>query len=147
MFVRLLAIVTAVTTCRHMVFTSTEAHSMGYRIRASMFCAMNPSTSFVFIDFALHRSPSDCQVRDRESDKIIGRIKLMHENTNREAVSVYCRMHGCSPPLTRSINAPSHIDMLRWFKAGQAWAITVHRGHPQARAKMISVGEEWHRAM
>jgi hypothetical protein len=40
-----------------------------------------------------------CQVM--EDGRSIGRIKPMHVNTSKEAVSVYCRLHKCSPPLRR----------------------------------------------
>lgn len=34
---------------------------------------------------------------------VIGRVKPVHPNTTREAISVYCRLHQCQPPLRRAV--------------------------------------------
>jgi hypothetical protein len=58
-------------------------------------------------------------VHDVASNAIIGRIKELHANTPKEAVSYYCRLHGCSPPLQRLHLAPSTASVLQWFARGQ----------------------------
>lgn len=37
-----------------------------------------------------------------DGERIIGRVKPMHAGTTWEAVSEYCRLHGCQPPLRRA---------------------------------------------
>ena len=56
----------------------------------------------------------DYQVRDGEG-KILGRIKPMHEGTPKWCLSVYCRLHQCSPPLQRASKAPPSSAILQWF--------------------------------
>ena len=60
--------------------------------------------------------PKDFQVRD--GGVIIGRIKPTHENSPKEAISVYCRLHGCSVPLRRVCQCPPMPQILDWFNAG-----------------------------
>ena len=48
---------------------------------------------------------------------VIGRISVLHKNTPKEAISVYCRRHGCSK-LVRVVKAPSHDRIMEWFAAG-----------------------------
>ena len=60
---------------------------------------------------------SDNKVRD-PSGTIIGAVTIMHPNTKGEAVSVYCRLHGCKAPCKRLHQAPSTVQILRWFKRG-----------------------------
>ncbi len=50
---------------------------------------------------------------------ILGRIKEMRSGEASAAVSVYCRKHGCTAPLTRTHKAPAVDDILAWFEAGQ----------------------------
>lgn len=47
----------------------------------------------------------------------LGRISLIKVGTPQEAVSVYCRRHGCSFMKGCRV-APSNDDMLAWFRAG-----------------------------
>jgi hypothetical protein len=65
----------------------------------------------------LRWSSDDFQVRD-ESGLIIGRIKPLHVGTPKEAISFYCRHHGCSVPLRRSAQAPTTAQSVRWFSQG-----------------------------
>ena len=60
------------------------------------------------------------QVTDRAIGAPMGRIKEMHVGTPREAVSVYCRLHQCTPPLRRAIRAPPQRMILEWFERGLA---------------------------
>ena len=57
------------------------------------------------------RNPAD------END-IWGRISSVKQGTTQEAVSLYCRRHGCA--LMKSLSkAPPLPRMLRWFALGQ----------------------------
>ena len=49
---------------------------------------------------------------------IWGRISIMKEGTPGEAVSLYCRRHGCAL-MRKTATAPSRSAMLRWFALGQ----------------------------
>ena len=56
-----------------------------------------------------------------------GRISMIKEGTAQEAVSVYCRRHGCA--ILRGVHrSPPTADILRWFAQGQA----VERGRSSA---------------
>ena len=57
------------------------------------------------------RNPAD------END-IWGRISIVKEGTTQEAVSLYCRRHGCAL-MKSSSKAPPLPRMLRWFALGQ----------------------------
>ena len=48
----------------------------------------------------------------------LGRISLIKEKTKGEAVSVYCRRHGCSI-MVGSKHAPALLDVLKWYAAGE----------------------------
>ena len=61
--------------------------------------------------------PITCQVT--LNGDILGRIKEMRSGEASAAVSVYCRRHGCTAPLTRTHKAPAVDDILAWFEAGQ----------------------------
>ena len=50
-------------------------------------------------------------------DRTIGRIKPMKEGTPGAAVTVYCRLHGCSK-IVRPHKMPSHDSVLDWFRLG-----------------------------
>ena len=58
------------------------------------------------------------QVHDAISNDIIGRIKPMHIGSSSEAMTVYCRLHGCRPPVRRVHVALSRPQMIRWFARG-----------------------------
>jgi len=60
-----------------------------------------------------------CDVVDPQTNAVLGRIKPMHVGTEREAVSVYCRIHQCRVPLQRLHTAPSTAQILEWFWQGQ----------------------------
>jgi hypothetical protein len=64
-------------------------------------------------------NPGTCQVTLPGSTQILGRIKPIHPNTSKEAVSIYCRLHQCAPPLRRLATAPTNAQILRWFLAGK----------------------------
>ena len=63
-------------------------------------------------------SEEDCQVRDRDNN-IVGRITRLHKDTNKEAVSCYCRLHQCTAPLMRAHRAPPHSTYLQWLSRGR----------------------------
>jgi len=63
--------------------------------------------------------PESFQVVDRHSSQVLGRIKPIHPSTSKEAISIYCRLHQCQPPLRRLATAPTNRQILRWFHAGQ----------------------------
>ena len=69
------------------------------------------------LDRELRWSPSDYQVRDATGN-IIGRIKPMRVGAPSEAISVYCRHHGCSVPLRRTANSLSQTQIIQWFADG-----------------------------
>lgn len=51
----------------------------------------------------------------------IGRITILHENTTKEAVSVYCKIHRCSI-IKKCNQAPSMEKMLEWLGSGRSCA-------------------------
>lgn len=63
--------------------------------------------------------PASKSVKDCDTGQVIGSIKGLHIGTAKECVSIYCRLHQCSPPLRRIGAAPSNRDILSWFRAGQ----------------------------
>lgn len=46
---------------------------------------------------------------------ILGCIKPVNPNERKEAISIYCRLHGCSPPLGRAAASMPTRLLLRWF--------------------------------
>jgi len=50
---------------------------------------------------------------------VLGRISLIKQGTPAEAVSLYCRMHGCSL-MRRVIQSPSHQQTMKWFLDGMS---------------------------
>jgi hypothetical protein len=67
----------------------------------------------------LQWDPSDYQVRDMGGN-IVGRVKPMHVDTPKEAVSCYCRLHACSIPLMRIGSAPPIQTYVEWLHRGRA---------------------------
>ena len=63
--------------------------------------------------------PASMSVKDQDTGTVVGSIKGLHSGTPKECVSIYCRLHACSPPLRRIATAPSNHDILSWFRAGQ----------------------------
>ena len=61
-----------------------------------------------------------CQVHDGKDNKgaILGRIKPVRPGAKDEAISVYCRRHGCSKML-RPTQAPDQANLLAWFRDGK----------------------------
>jgi hypothetical protein len=55
----------------------------------------------------------------RHPQIILGRIKPVHPGSAKECISVYCRRHGCTPPLTRSSQGMSLVRMVEWFRDGE----------------------------
>ena len=53
-----------------------------------------------------------------DDNDIWGRISIMKVGTPGEAVSLYCRRHGCAL-MRRTATAPSMNAMRRWFALGQ----------------------------
>jgi hypothetical protein len=82
-------------------------------------------------------NPENHQVTDAETGAILGRIKEMHLGTTKEAISVYCRLHGCSPPLQRTATSPTNQQLVMWFNRG----IELGRG-PQHKAEHIRMFKE-----
>jgi hypothetical protein len=74
----------------------------------------------------LPRPDADGQVRDPHTGHSLGRISTMHPGTAREAVAVYCRLHGCRPPAKIPTRSPSHIDILQWFIWGIHHIVKAH---------------------
>ena len=50
---------------------------------------------------------------------VLGRISLIKQGTPAEAVSLYCRMHGCSL-MRRVTQSPSHQQTMKWFLDGMS---------------------------
>ncbi len=70
-------------------------------------------------------NPLTGQVTTRsEVPEPLGRISLIKIGTPAEAVSIYCRRHGCSI-MKRCAQSPSHPALLEWFKAG----LDIPKGH------------------
>ena len=69
------------------------------------------------VDANLPELGKDKKVRDGDGWDM-GSITTMHPGTPREATAVYCRLHGCKPPCRRTHNAPSTLDIRRWFARG-----------------------------
>ena len=63
-------------------------------------------------------SPDGFQVRQRGTERILGRIKPLRVGTAQEAVSVYCRLHQCAPPLKRLCQALPQRKALAWLLEG-----------------------------
>ncbi len=61
---------------------------------------------------------TDSQVKLRGTDELIGRVKMMRTGLPTEAVSVYCRRHGSTPPLRRTHQSPTIESLLGWFASG-----------------------------
>lgn len=61
--------------------------------------------------------PVSNNVVDPQTKQILGRCTLMHKDTAHEALSCYCRMHGCKK-LVRSRQAPSFDQVRAWFAFG-----------------------------
>ena len=61
-----------------------------------------------------------CQVHDGKDNKgaILGSIKPVRPGAKDEAISVYCRRHGCSKML-RPTQAPDQANLLAWFRDGK----------------------------
>ena len=55
---------------------------------------------------------------DHENKDSLGRVSLIKEGTRQEAVSVYCRRHGCSF-MKRCHEALSKQQLEMWFHLGQ----------------------------
>jgi hypothetical protein len=70
------------------------------------------------IDDMPRYDPASYQVLLPPHGRILGRIKPLHLGTPKEAVSVYCRIHGCAPGLRTRKNAHSVEAMLSWFQEG-----------------------------
>ena len=49
--------------------------------------------------------------------KRIGRMALMHRDTPKECLSMYCDAHKCSI-IARTTRLPAHDDILKWFELG-----------------------------
>lgn len=61
----------------------------------------------------------------------IGRISYPHAETNKAAVSVYCRLHGCTE-MKRVARSPAQALIVNWFAEG----LSLGRGRtPQLRAQ------------
>ncbi len=69
------------------------------------------------LDRELRWSATDYQVRDAASE-IIGRIKPVRQGERSEAISVYCRHHGCTVPLKRTAASLSQAQIVQWFADG-----------------------------
>jgi hypothetical protein len=77
-------------------------------------------------------------VLDRDTGAIIGSIRPMREGTPQEAISCYCRLHQCAPPLQRKHTAPTHDEFLEWFRFGQELgAGKIHRQEHLAKYKEL----------
>jgi hypothetical protein len=83
---------------------------------------VDPPPADVAADFAAIGlpvyDPITCQVV-RPGGVVLGRIKPMHVGTAKAAQSVYCRMHGCAPPLQRRAQAFTVEQLLQWFHDGE----------------------------
>ena len=79
-----------------------------------------------------------------KSGDIIGRMKLLHVGEAQEALSFYCRLHQCSPPLQRTSCGLPDWDLRRWFRLGQE----LGRGaqHKQAHLKFFTDMMQEHRS-
>ena len=80
--------------------------------------------------------PDTGQVRSADNPaEQLGRISLIKEGTRQEAVSLYCRRHGCA--MMRSVRAaPSTAELLQWFADGQ-----------QVPAERTAAAQSRHKAM
>ena len=58
------------------------------------------------------------QVHMPPDDRIIGRITHIKKDTKQEALSCYCRLHQCKPPMLRIGKAPELHVLLAWYRDG-----------------------------
>ena len=63
-------------------------------------------------------NPDDFQVRNGDGT-IIGRVKPIRPGLPDEAISSYCRLHQCAPPLIRVLQAPATEVYVEWLELGQ----------------------------
>ena len=63
-------------------------------------------------------NPDKKSVHHPHTGEILGHIRPMKVDTPQECISIYCRLHGCAPPLKRLHQALPHREMIEWFRDG-----------------------------
>ncbi len=81
------------------------------------------------------------QVLEPISGDVMGRIKPMHPGKSNEAITVYCRRHGCAPGPKRIKEAHSLGVTLEWFRCGME--MTSREDHMRAWQSLGRGGPKW----